>query len=53
MQPCKESVLDLLGYNHERTEIAADLKDAKTKKHKLEVLVKQLYNEANTLSIDT
>ena len=33
-----------------RKEIDADMKDSKTKKHKLEVLVKQLCDEADTLS---
>ena len=35
-----------------RKEIDADLKDSKTKKQKLEVLVKQLCDEADTLSSD-
>ena len=35
-----------------RKEIDADLKDSKTKKQKLEVLVKQLCDEADTLSTD-
>ena len=35
-----------------RKEIDADLKDSKTKKQKLEVLVKQLRDEADTLSTD-
>ena len=35
-----------------RKEIGADLKDSKTKKQKFEVLVKQLCDEANTLSSD-